>query len=387
MVYRQGRKISGSVSLLSLGCRRFSALGDGNVNVIKNQIYEMIDCAYKGGVTYFDTTVLDSKSINGDVEEISEIVLGEYFARLGRGNVMLGAKLPWELCQNKEDCSHYFQIQTERLQTDYIDIYLLQGLNQESWNGIKDGFFVDYMLELKKTGKVRYIGFSYDGTYEGFCDVVSCGIWDLCQIQMNVADMFSQVTVKGIKKAFDEGLDVFVTEPLRGGKLLSNIPIVVQKKYNELGDKYSVTEWCFRWLYDSPYITGILCGMGNLQQLKRDIQVFQEALPNCLTDNEKSILEDVCRLYNSIDIQCTECGSCGGCLNGPNIPQAVAMVKSMRVSNSSFADKVKYRRLTTGVRSARKCRECEKCIMECPQKIDIADMMHGILDYLEFHFG
>ena len=387
VVYRYGKKICGPVSLLSLGCRRFPALGDNSADVIKNQIYEMIDYAYKNGVTYFDTTVMNMKNTNGNTEGISEVVLGEYFAQQGRNNVMLGAKLPWEFCKNKENCDHYFKIQTERLRTDYVDIYLLQGLNQDVWNGIKDSFLIDYMLELKKEGKIRYIGFSFDGPYEGFCDVVSYGIWDLCQIQMNVADMFSQVTIKGLKKAFDEGVDVFVTEPLRGGKLLNNIPVAVLEKYNKLGNRYSVAEWCFRWLYDSPYITSILCGMRNIQQLKSDIQVFQEASPDCLSDDEKNIIKDICRLYNSIDIQCTECGCCRECMNGLNIPQIVTIVKSMLVSNNSFANKIKYRRLTSGEKDIGKCKECEKCAIECSKKIDIADMMHGILDYLDFHFG
>ena len=69
---------------------------------------------------------------------------------------------------------------------------------------------------------------------------------------MNVADMFSQATVEGLKLAYETGVDLFIMEPLRGGRLVNNVPALIRDKYFKLGKNYSVIEWCFRWLYDSP---------------------------------------------------------------------------------------------------------------------------------------
>lgn len=381
MIYRERRKIAEPVSLLSLGCMRFPVINGDRANIDKNQVFKMLDYACEEGVTYFDTTYLYHKGL-------SETVLGEYFAKQKRNSILIATKLPWWLCKSKEDCCHYFQIQMERLKLDCVDVYLLQGLNKKGWDNIKDSYIIDFLLYLKKKGKIRYIGFSFHDTYEVFCEILSYGLWDLCQVQMNVADMFSQATVEGLKLAYEAGVDVLIMEPLRGGKLVNNVPALIQEKYFELGKNYSVAEWCFRWLYDSPYITSILSGMSDLIQLQDNIRIFQNAKADCLTDFERKQFKEICNLYNAIEgIACTGCGYCMDCARGLNIPQVIDTFNSIISTDNQFINKLKYKRLTSGKNDIRKCIECGSCAKRCPQNIPIDQVMHNIKDYLEFHYG
>ena len=381
MVYRERRKIVEPVSLLSSGCMRFPVINGDRANIDKEQVFKMFDYACEEGVTYFDTAFLYHKGM-------SEMILGEYFAKHKKDSILIATKLPWWLCKSKEDCHHYFQIQMERLKLDCIDVYLLQGLKKKSWDNIKDSYIIDFLLSLKREGKIKYIGFSFHDTYEVFCEILSYGIWDMCQVQMNVADMFSQATVRGLKLAYEAGVDVLIMEPLRGGKLVNNVPALIRDKYFEMGKKYSIVEWCFRWLYDSPYITSILSGMSDLAQLKDNIRIFQDAKPNCLTDFEGKRLIEICNLYNLIEsIPCTGCGYCMDCVRGLNIPQVFDTFNSIISSNNQFINKLKYKRVTSGINDIRKCVECGNCAKRCPQNIPIDRVMHNIKEYLEFHYG
>lgn len=380
MIYRKCKKIMDSVSLLSLGCMRFPIVGENRTSINKKEVFEMLDYAQELGITYLDTAFLYHQGL-------SEVILGEYFS-VNKKKMMVATKLPWWLCNNEEDCHQYFQMQLDRLCLKKIDVYLLQGINKKSWEKIKNSYIIDFLLELKKKGKVNYIGFSFHDTYEVFCDIVSYKIWDMCQLQMNVADMFSQATIQGVKKAYDEGIDVFIMEPLRGGKLINNIPMEIQEKFDELGENISVREWCFRWLYDSPYVSSILSGMSSLKQLKENIITFQNAEANCLSDKEKKLFIDICRLYNmTSEIPCTNCNYCMDCSNGLNIPQIFETYNSMIISDNSFLNRLKYKRLMSGEHNVKKCSSCGECNKKCPQKIDVIATINMIKHYLEFHYG
>ena len=180
---------------------------------------------------------------------------------------------------------------------------------------------------------------------------------------MNVADMFSQATVEGLKLAYETGVDLFIMEPLRGGRLVNNVPALIRDKYFKLGKNYLI-------------------------QLEDNIRIFQNAKADCLTDFEKKQFVEICNLYNSVEgVACTGCGYCMDCVRGLNIPQVFDAFNSIIATDNQFINKLKYKRLTAGKNDIRKCIECGKCANRCPQNIPIDQVMHNIKEYLDFHYG
>lgn len=58
-------------------------------------------------------------------------------------------------------CKEAFEDLLDRLQTDYIDLGMIHFIDQESeWEAAMDGPFIDYVKDLKKSGKIRHIGMS-----------------------------------------------------------------------------------------------------------------------------------------------------------------------------------------------------------------------------------
>ena len=107
-----------------------------------------------------------------------------------------------------DDAKRIFEEQLQRLQTDYIDFYLLHAVNKEKWEEMKALGVVDYCAKLKEEGKIRYYGFSFHDDYEVFDEIIRYRDWDFCQIQYNYMDEHSQAGVEGLRYAHARGLSL-----------------------------------------------------------------------------------------------------------------------------------------------------------------------------------
>ncbi len=134
--------------------------------------------------------------------------------------------MPLILCRNKSDLDKYFAKHLERLQTDYIDYYLLHMLtDMKTWNtSLRLG--KQRMGCRKEGGRADpEFGFSFHGAQDEFLALLDAYDWDFCQIQYNYSDENYQAGVKGLKKAASKGMPVMIMEPLLGGKLAGkNLP-------------------------------------------------------------------------------------------------------------------------------------------------------------------
>lgn len=126
MNYRTDR-YGNKISVLGYGCMRFTQSA-GKVDVDKTE--KEIIAAYQGGVNYYDTAY---------VYPGSEAALGHILAKNGiRKEVKIATKLPHYLIQKSDSMEKYFTEQLQRLQTDYVDYYLMHMLTDvATWERLK----------------------------------------------------------------------------------------------------------------------------------------------------------------------------------------------------------------------------------------------------------
>ena len=176
MQYRLDR-YGNKISALGFGCMRFTQTA-GRIDLDKAE--KEIMAAYNAGVNYYDTAYI----YNG-----SEVALGEILARNNiRQNVNIATKLPHYLIKKSDSIEKYFQEQLTRLQTDYVDYYLMHMLTDiDTWNRMVNLGIKEWIAEKKASGAIKQIGFSYHGNSDMFIKLMDAYDWDFCQIQYKIA--------------------------------------------------------------------------------------------------------------------------------------------------------------------------------------------------------
>ena len=138
MLYRKLGKTDLLVSVLGFGCMRLPILnGTGSgadrfnpkFDVDEELATQMVHYAIDRGVNYFDTAY----PYHGGK---SETFLGKAL-KGHRERVLLATKLLPRLVKKREDFDKVLDEQLKKLDTNYLDVYLLHGLGRERWADMK----------------------------------------------------------------------------------------------------------------------------------------------------------------------------------------------------------------------------------------------------------
>lgn len=381
MMVKENQKNQEKLSILGFGCMRFPTKG---VGVDEERTINMIRSAIGAGVNYFDTAYFyhsgKSESLLGDALE------GGY-----REKVKIATKLPPFMVSNLEGGKKIFATQIRKLKTDYIDYYLLHMLTDKAtFDRMVNLGVMEWLEGLKEEGTIRNIGFSFHGSKMDFEQIVQAYHWDICQIQYNYLDENNQATKSGLQLANSLGIPVVVMEPLRGGKLVNNLPAEVIKTFKNYNEKRTPAEWALRWIWNHPEVNVVLSGMSDETQLEENIKVASNVKPNSLSLEELEVFDIVKRIMlEKTKIPCTSCGYCMPCPFGVDIPGCFASY------NDKYLLDLKRNRWnymqTLGVFSkhpayASICKECGKCEEYCPQKIQIRKQLSIVKKEMELPF-
>ena len=367
MRYNKFGKSDFTVSAFGMGCMRLpKTIKDNKAEVDREKAYEMIRYAADNGVTYFDTAF-------GYHNFTSEEVLGEALEGGRREKVRIATKQPFGMMKTQEDIRKNLETALKKLRTSYIDVYLIHGIGQRDWEGIKQRKIIEEYEKFRAEGLIKTIAFSYHGGYECFKEVLEYYDWGMCQIQQNLIDVEKETTEKGIRLAGQKGCALVIMEPIRGG-CLATPPASVQEIYNHYPVKRSAVEWAFRHIVNYPEVTVALSGVSTLEQLKENIEIFSkpDIVSGCLSEEEKKIIVQVREKYNSMDtIPCTGCEYCMPCPNGVNIAGVFGRYNDGFKYENFDPSKRGYYFMGRFKSDVTHCVECGECEKKCPQNISI----------------
>jgi len=271
MIYRTNLKNNDKLSQLAYGCMRFPK---DDKEVEKQIVY-----AIEHGVNYFDTAYIYPNS---------EERLGRVLSKGYRKRVFVATKMPTYFIRKYSDFERIFSTSIKRLQTDYIDYYLLHMLaNVSEWERVCELGFLNWISEKQKCGQIRNLGFSYHGGIAEFKKLIDTYDWDFCMLQFNYLDEHNQAGKTGVEYAALKGLPVMIMEPLRGGKLANQLPKEVVDLWKTASNKRSSAEWALRWVFNHPAVATVLSGMNSIEMIKENIRIASEAQTNELTECTK----------------------------------------------------------------------------------------------------
>ncbi|HQP00319.1 MAG TPA: aldo/keto reductase [Caldisericia bacterium] len=367
MKYRKFLKGNIDISSLGFGTMRFPTIkNEGDIDIQKTT--EMLDYAIYNGLNYIDTAFTYH---NG----MSENFLGDYLEkRKLRDKIFLATKMPVWKIEKYSDLDYYFNIQLRRLRTSYIDFYLLHSLWQGSWEKVKNLNMLDFLIKKKEEGKIRFFGFSFHDEFNVFKEIIDYYNWDFCQIQLNYMDIDYQAGERGLKYAYEKGIQAIIMEPLKGGKL-ANPPQSIRNVFDEYKIKKSPVEWALSFLLNKKEILLILSGMSSFEQVKENIEVASKYEINSLNEDELKILSIARNEWLNIKtIGCTNCKYCMPCPNGVNIPKNFEIYNNYIMYGDLNESASEYEYLKEEERASN-CRECGTCETLCPQNLEIIKLL------------
>lgn len=411
MTYRTHPHNGDRVSLLGYGCMRWPMMPnpDGEGEVIDQEaVNRLVDYALAHGVNYFDTA---PPYVCGLSETATGIAISRHprnsyyiatkmsnhhLARTGlRGKALYDASLKMY--------HHSF----EALQTDYLDYYLLHNVGGETGMPfLRQRFFesgvLDFLLEERKAGRIRNLGFSYHGDVKVFDYLLSLHNeirWDFVQIQLNYVD-YRHASGMNFNAEYlyaeleKRGIPAVVMEPLLGGRLAS-LQDYLNARLKQRRPSESVASWAFRFSGTFPGVLTVLSGMTYMEHLQDNLRTYSPLDP--CTEDELALLEDTAQeMLRYPSVPCTTCEYCMPCPYGINIPGIFShynkCINEGNVPSSSRDEDyrkarraflVGYDRSVPRLRQASYCIGCNQCTLHCPQSIKIPDELHRIDRFVE----
>jgi len=364
MQFRNFGKTGKKLSVLGFGAMRLPLIDKEDPSSIDfKKSIQMIRYAIEHGVNYIDTAY---PYHNG----MSEIFISKVFENGYRQRANIADKLPCWKIDTYEDCDKFFNEQLQRLGVKEIDFYLLHALNKKSWNKVYNLGVLDWLEIQKKSGKIKFYGFSFHDEYPVYDLILNSFHWDFCQLQLNYLDTEYQQGIKGYLDAVKKGIGVIVMEPLKGGRL-AKPKSPIKEMFEAEGKPRTPVQWALDWVWDLPEVSMLLSGMSSLQQVKQNIEYAQIAKPNNMTKSEKDFIQKIEKSFNDlILVNCTDCKYCMPCPFGINIPLNFEMLNNTRFASVSLLKK-QYLKVLTEEQRAKQCKQCGVCEEKCPQKIKI----------------
>ncbi len=385
MLYRQFGKTGEKVSILGFGCMRFPIIDQDTTKIDEEKAIEMMHFAIDRGLNYVDTAY-PYHGLGGKEGGMSEPLVAKALKNGYREKVYLATKLPSWLVETRQDMDMYLNRQLERLETSYIDFYLVHALDEARWKKMLELGIIDFLESALKDGRIRYAGFSFHDKLETFKQIVDDYDWSFCQIQYNYIDEEYQAGKEGLDYAVAKNLGIVIMEPLRGGNLVRSIPEAVQEVFDEAKEKKTPAKWALKWIWEQPETHVVLSGMSTLDQVKENMDIASTSYPHAFTDQEKSIMNRAKKIFRDrIQVDCTGCEYCMPCPYGVNIPRNFGLYNEYNLFDSKAIkdnQKEQYQHLDDE-QKASACVACGTCISKCPQNIAIPDKLSDVAKTLK----
>ena len=299
----------------------------------------------------------------------------------------------------------------KELQVDYIDYLLLHGVGMGGMEEIEGRFLnngvLDHLLEERKKGRIRNLGFSFHGDVKIFDYLLSLHdagkyTWDFVQIQLNYVDWShaQEEHARNINAEYLYGelakrnIPSVIMEPLLGGRLANvhaHIAAILKQRRPDL----SIASWAFRFAGTHPMVLSVLSGMPYMEHLKENIETYSPLEP--LTQDDMDFLDSTAQKFVRYPlIPCNDCKYCMPCPYGIDIPGILLhfnkCINEDRMPVSSMESNYRelrrafligYDRSVPKLRQADHCTNCGICVKKCPQRINIPKQMNRIDRFVE----
>ena len=363
MEYRTLPKGSERISVLGLGM-------GGIQNAPPREIEAVIRKATENGINFFDLCAGGAVVYEPFGRAIKDCRDKIYF-QLHFGAVYnKNGEYGWS--RDLERIKRTFSRELEALGTDYVDFAMLHCVDEEGdLEDIENNGILEYVLQLKRGGTVRHIGFS-SHTPSVANKLIDMGVADIMMFSVNPAYDLECGDEYGIgstveraelfRRCETEKIGISVMKPFHGGQLLSEktSPFRCGLTKNQ----------CLQYALDRPAVLTAVPGVRGISDLN-ELLSFSETTRE---DNDYSAIAEFTPA--AARGNCVYCNHCEPCPAGIDIG-LVNKYYDLSVLGDALA-RDHYGKLRI---KADACIECGHCTRRCPFKVDQQNRMKTISEY------
>ena len=369
---------------LGMGLMRLPILDENDFKSIDyEQVNQMVDMYIDAGFNHFDTAYIYHDGIGEDA--FKKCVVERY----PRDSYKIATKLPLFVITEESQLEPLFAEQLENCGVEYFDYYMLHNVSGYTETAWKNVDLYSFVQRKKEEGYIKHIGLSTHGNAEFLEEILfEHPELEFVLLQINYLDWEDEgiESRKCLEVARKYDKSVMVMEPYKGG-FLADVPEEAQKIMKECRPDRSVVSWAMRFVANLDDVCVVLTGASSLEQLENNIWEFENADP--LNDEEYEVLEMVSEIINSnITVDCTKCRYCvDSCPENIDIAKLFDLYNKEMILNDEGWTQLgnaylNYSKLPD-VGIASDCTECETCIEECPQQINIPEVLKDVAKAFE----
>ena len=373
MNYRELGKTGLKLSEIGLGCEGFVDADDA----LSDAIFEL---ALQNGVNCLDMYTPDpaaQKKIGRGIAPVRKdfILQGHLCTQWRNGQ--------YEETRKLQEVKDAFEAMLHNLGTDYVDVGNLHYVDSlETWQKILDNGVLNYALELKAAGRIRYLSMSSHNPIVAL-EAVKTGHLDALLFSINPcydllpgnedcetlwADESYEKPLFNLDPVREElyetcqrlGVGITVMKAFGGGDLLS-------EEYSPAGKAKTAVE-CLHYALTRPAVASVMCGAKSVDDLKASL-AYETA-----SDEEKDYAATFASFPKiSWKGYCMYCGHCAPCPVGidvADVTKFLNLTKAQKKVPETVAQHYSVLKAHGG-----DCIGCGSCEKRCPFEVPIRENM------------
>ena len=270
-----------------------------------------------------------------------------------------------------------------RLRTDYIDLGMIHFVDEvKEYQQIMEGGFLQYALELKRSGVIRHIGMSTHNPAVGKLAAQS-GVIEMILFSVNPAfdllpanevldDYFVQETYGGALHGIDparaelyslceqNGVGITVMKGYAGGRLFS-------AQTSPFGAALTPVQ-CIHYALTRPAVASIMVGCDTVAHVDEAVS-YETA-----TEEEKDYASVLANApAHAWRGQCTYCGHCAPCPKGIDVAMVTKFLNLCKAQGHMPETVREHYRVLE--HKASECIACGACETRCPFRVPVRENM------------
>ena len=373
MKYRTLGRTGLQVSEIGLGCEGFKE-ENGQMTA------RLIDIADQAGINLIDLYTPDPlvrKSLGEALKgRRDRFVLQAHLCSIWKNG-------QYQRTRDPDEVQEGFETMLSQLQTKWVDIGMIHYVDSEQdWQQIVSGPLMAYALQLKRQGRIRWIGLSshnpaaaMTAVRSGLIDVLMFSVnpcYDLQPASEDVEELWAEKSCAKPLINMDpqreqlyelcrnEGVGITVMKVFGGGDLLDETLSPAARALSPLQ--------CIHYALDRPGVASVLPGAHSKAQLQECLR-YETA-----GEQEKDYAAALASFpHISWEGHCMYCGHCAPCPKDIPIASVIQFLNLAKAQGTVTETVREHYGLLK--HKASECIQCHACERRCPFHVDITECM------------